>query len=813
MRTSALASAFVFCLFTGITTCFSQNVSVSELITLIQKADINLANDLLYKKGWEYYTSVVGDDQHMNKISWTFNKNPYEDKAQGWLHLFTYDNKPGKIGYSFFNTQAYNTIVNSISTTGFKQTGNEILDNEISTNYTRSDYILTVNTTRIRNEDQYSQEGSVAAYTVTLIKREGDFDVDNGLKKSYDADGNLESEYRMKDGMKNGEYRSYHPNGKVLEEATFVNGHKQGISKEYNSNGLLIGEFTNLDSELHGPYKIYENAKLKMTGSFDHGAKTGHFVLFLPDGKPDKEFDLKNEVFEGPSCGYFYEGENLKEKVCGTFINNKKTGIWRTYSYNDSIPVETDFDTYTEGQRIGPFKRSAPDSIVFGTWNLETYEGPYKVYRKIPGKRETDLKGDTSLAFLAVTGNYRESLMQGNWKYYFPSGALAREGEYEKGLKSGSWKSYFDLFTDAQGNPYPCSKTLFLSETYTYGEKTGKEYKFYETSLKKPSCDDSPATPFHPADTCHWTLTKVDKMTTYLNGEINGPYEEKNSEGKIVAQGTLKKQTKEGVWTEGTRVQNPDGSSYYVYCKGNYSYNVRIGLWTEFVKENQKTADYQYEEGKLHGKTILYDDSQRAYEEKEYQKGVLQKITCLNPKDPSITCIFDQLKTTDAGISCRRTDYKGKARSVQVYTLQHPITLQVQQTPEMVLEHYRKRDFSDVSQVYPDGNFQSFDTAGRILSEGTLYKEKKTGTWKEYYYDVQVYTLQVFANDSIQPEMYFDMEKQKPFSGKFEQEYPNGKTRIEFRISDGLRDGKSRYYDEKGDLIKTEKYDNGKLKT
>lgn len=49
------------------------------------------------------------------------------------------------------------------------------------------------------------------------------------------------------------------------------------------------------------------------------------------------------------------------------------------------------------------------------------------------------------------------------------------------------------------------------------------------------------------------------------------------------------------------------------------------------------------------------------------------------------------------------------------------------------------------------------------------------------------------------------------FSGKFIQKNDNGKLKYEFKISEGLRDGKSKYFDENEKTVKTEKYDKGVL--
>ncbi len=70
---------------------------------------------------------------------------------------------------------------------------------------------------------------------------------------------------------------------------------------------------------------------------------------------------------------------------------------------------------------------------------------------------------------------------------------------------------------------------------------------------------------------------------------------------------------------------------------------------------------------------------------------------------------------------------------------------------------------------------------------------------------------QDFKDNTGGTENYFVINSSQPFSGKFIQKYENGKLKYQFKISEGLRDGKSKYYDENGKVTKTEKYEKGIL--
>ena len=119
---------------------------------------------------------------------------------------------------------------------------------------------------------------------------------------------------------------------------------------------------------------------------------------------------------------------------------------------------------------------------------------------------------------------------------------------------------------------------------------------------------------------------------------------------------------------------------------------------------------------------------------------------------------------------------------------------------------------SDGSTGFANGEFKVYGLDDKILVEGSTLKKDRTGKWNFYYYDVNIYTEQDYSNNVSGVEKYFVLNSAQPFSGKFIQKYNNGKTKYEFKISDGLRDGKSKYFNESGEETKSEKYDKGILK-
>jgi hypothetical protein len=75
---------------------------------------------LTIAKGWEYYNSKAGNSETYNEVSWSFGLEPYNDKAKGWLTLYTYEGLPSKIWFQVFSKKIFTQIETSIASAGFK---------------------------------------------------------------------------------------------------------------------------------------------------------------------------------------------------------------------------------------------------------------------------------------------------------------------------------------------------------------------------------------------------------------------------------------------------------------------------------------------------------------------------------------------------------------------------------------------------------------------------------------------------------------------------------------------------------------------
>ena len=790
----------------------AQTLTVLELLQLSNKPDWESVNSYLVAKGWEYYDSKEGDNESYNTVTWSYEKSYYNDKAQGWFQLYTYTGFPNKVSYQFLNKTTYNTIKNTLASNGFKYIDSDIKDEQVISKYANPYFIILLSYIKSEKED-YS-ETSLTNYLVTVIKKAGVYDDDNGLKKSYDTYGNLESEYTLKDGKINGTAKAYYTNGQVKVVSNFVSGTKQGASKEYDESGNLTAEYNYANGEPSGTYKIYEDGKLKVVGTLLNGRKQGQFKVYDSDGNLDKEYVMNGDSLNGNYTEYYYKDNKLVLKNWGQYLNDEKTGLWQVVKYKDNETDLLSSHTYVNGEYNGTFKEVQSDSIIFGTYENGVLDGKYKLYTSFWSYLTGNVTGDTSNATLTASGSYCSGQKCGYWKNYSLTKVLRSEGSYSNDEKTGEWKYYYDnmMKSDKTDENEPYSKQLYLTEFYQNGKKNGKSVQTSYLEKTIIPCDTAKYKNKSPLDTCYsMVYQKVYQTAYFKNDELHGPYEEKDSVGITTSKGTFINGEKDGQWIESYSSDGSEGEHYYVFQRGYYSNGKRTGIWDEYVKENFIFTKYTYANGKLDGKTTDYNSQHKPREEKFFENGKLKTLITYDSLG-AMNRKYEILTETNYDLTCRRTDFDKTGKVSQVYWMKKDEEELNYNFFEFTFLIKTGGKLSDGTTGYANGEFKLYDSNDKILVDGNYLKTDKTGKWKIYYYDISVYTEQTFTSNVGDIEKYFVLSSGQPFSGKFIQNYDNGKPKYEFKISDGLRDGKSKYFDESGETTKTEKYDKGVLK-
>jgi len=135
---------------------------------------------------------------------------------------------------------------------------------------------------------------------------------------------------------------------------------------------------------------------------------------------------------EGLKQGYWiiYNKDNTRMDQEGTYVDNKKEGIWKKYYSNGNIEHEI---TYVRNKPNGYAKFYYENGNLSeeGIWQGNKWVGEYKYYFK---------NGNP-----AYEWSYNEKgKRSGNQKYYHENGNLRIEGDWVEGKENGVVKEYYD---------------------------------------------------------------------------------------------------------------------------------------------------------------------------------------------------------------------------------------------------------------------------------------------------------------------------------------------------------------------------------
>lgn len=766
-----------------------QKLTLTDLANLCNKRQWEDVNHTLLTKNWVFYDSKKGDSDKYNTITWVYNKEYYNDKAQGWLHLYTYDGLPNMVSYSIFNKESYSLIHNSISSNGFKLTNSEIEDNEVLSTYSNQNYILKISTQK-RNDDDWSNS-SITAYTIKVIKKAGIFDSENGHKIDYYDDGySIQAEYTLKNGQLNGSLKSYYQNGNLRRTGNYINGKGNGNFKEYSETGDLIATYTKINDEYDGLLTIYEK------------------------GKASKKITFKKGVRDGLYSEYSYnDGDTLLLEYSGILKNEKKDGIWNLYLYRDGKKEIAEFTTYKNDIKNGSFKEVKGDSLIFGNYVDDNLDGGYVVYKDL---FRTFFGGiirtDSSSLKLESKGRYSQGNKTGHWILY-SFGDKVQEGNYWNDLKDGEWKYYYPGYVDEKSIKLEYSGKLYLTETYEFGKLNGKSIRYSYIDEEKVLCDSSINKTVNPIDSCtKRTWIKCYESSFYKNDLLHGPYIYKDSSGNVILQGNYITGKKDGAWIESYLSDGFNNEKHLVYQEGNYTNRQREGKWIEYVTKDFILNEFYYSSGKLNGKYYSYNKDNTTSEIKTFEYDKLKTLSVYDSTGTKVIRKFEILKETKDYLKVRKTDFDSEITVSLEYYMK-------KEEPELnhnffeIIFAIKSGKYSSGEDCYPDGVFTLTDNKGNIILTGNLLKKDRIGVWK-FNYEEQNAQIQVeYKNGKPGIEKYFAFNTNTLFNGTFV--FNNSETGLkeERKIKNGLRNGKTLYIEPStGKIIKKEKYDDGIIK-
>jgi antitoxin component YwqK of YwqJK toxin-antitoxin module len=814
----------------------AQKLTLADLSNLCNKKNWEDVNQILLSKNWSYYDSQKGSSSEYNTISWSFNKEEYSDKAQGWFYLYTYDDFPNKVVYSVFNKESYNLIQNSLSSNGFNLTKSEIEDNKVISTYSNQNYNLQISTSK--HEDSEWSSRSFTAYSITLIKKAGIYDPDNGNKTVYYDDGTtISAEYNLKNGNLHGPLKVYYQNGNIKKTGTYLNGKENGLFREYNEDGIIYVEYFMKDGVKNGAFKsFYNNGHIKSEGSCINGKENGSFreytengdlqatytelnaeynglLTVYENGKISKKVNYLNGIKEGAYTELNYgDNDSLFLEYSGVYNNGMKEGVWTLCLHKGDKKEIAGFTTYKNDIKDGKFKSAEGDSLIFGSYINDKLEGDYIVYKDI---RRTFfgqlIQTDSTGLDIESKGHYFQGKRSGNWVFYF-FGQKIKEGRYVNDLKEGEWKYYYPNYADAKGNNINFSGKLFLTKTYQSDKLYGKSVRYSYLDKVRINCDTIVNKAVNPLDTCTKDIcVKVFESSFYKNDSLYGPYCYKDSTGTLRLEGNYINNKKEGKWIVSHVNAGVEGKKYIVYEEGDYKDDLKEGKWIEYVTKDYIWNEANYKYGKLNGTYYRYNKNKKPIEIREFEENNLKSISVYDTIKTSIVRKFEILSETDGFIKVRSIVHTNDSIISIDYHMNKSAPVLDPDLFEVYMGMLLEID-SIGENIYPDGVLTLADSKNNIIMTGNRLKEDRIGLWKFNYPDKNVQIQIEYNKGKSVAEKYFVFNSDQLFSGTFEYVDNERNIKEERKIKNGYRNSKTIYKDIKtGKTIKIEKYEEGKI--
>ena len=303
----------------------------------------------------------------------------------------------------------------------------------------------------------------------------------HGLEQIFNSEGILNIEYTYANNNKNGISKHYYINGDIKKEIPFIENKEEGKGLEFGTDGRIITYLTYKNGYLQyqesiNRYNIkglktgkwiefFSNSnRISEEGNYSNGKRNGLFKIYNKRGKLERIETYKNGELQENTASEILKikkelGADGKVKAIGSYVNNKKQGIFREYDDNGNISSSA---IYKEGLKVGE-GIILRNGLYEGSWKYFYATGELKAEGEyLNGEKSGIWKYYYLEGNLEQKGNFKKSLASGEWSWYFPNGELKRLEYYRKGREDGESIEY-----DNKGK-------IINKGVYLDGLKTGK---------------------------------------------------------------------------------------------------------------------------------------------------------------------------------------------------------------------------------------------------------------------------------------------------------------------------------------------------
>ena len=104
-------------------------LNINDLLQLLQSKDLDYVDRFLTDKGWKLHsTNIKKTDEYDNEVTtdykqvtWSYEKNSYNELAKGWFYFYLYPNFDNAIAYTFANEDQLDRLKSELTTNGYKR--------------------------------------------------------------------------------------------------------------------------------------------------------------------------------------------------------------------------------------------------------------------------------------------------------------------------------------------------------------------------------------------------------------------------------------------------------------------------------------------------------------------------------------------------------------------------------------------------------------------------------------------------------------------------------------------------------------------
>ncbi len=596
--------------------------------------------------------------------------------------------------------------------------------------------------------------------------------------------GGIKKVERFLNGVLEGTQETYTYNGKLKESITYSKGIKNGIHKRFFNNGTLFYEYTYVNGKKVGPFKEVPEGYAPKFYALDEGSfnskeqLTGRFKRYLQD---------KNEVVNAGKMN-----SNRSVVIFGTYENNRKVGVWKTFDEHGNLIENTKF--------------SDKKNNVYSSEEYFENTKKIKFSVKYDNKQAKGVKKEYYLSGnLKSEKNYKNEILDGEIKEYYENGQLKIIGQRKKGDKSGRWKHY-----DREG--------LILKD-YVYTNHccfatTSTDYNYYNNGKLSSIIfqDDHKQNPSNKNEYYFGTtiikdyykngqlseLKSKKKFKYGLYGVKHGLYQFFDKTGTLKTQGHYEKDKEEGIW----EYYNHDGklSSKITYVSGE-----RLGAFEEYEynKENKKKKAVTgtiYKDRKEQ-KTTYYYENGEVKETGDYIRFYEDfKLT-------GRTCIWNEYYKSGKIKSSGRYEKSLKVGEWKFYHENGEIAKKGSFLDDKKDYIKLKKSLKEKAKI---GKWEFFNADGQLEKTmiSTLSKDNKhlIKVIKEYYKNKQIKSTKILNKGLLHGEhKEFYSDGQLKWKGKFyegiesgihEEFFESGRLKFEITYNnEGYRSNVKQYYD------------------